>query len=56
VVSFQKLIAFNHGDAISHGAVTGLRLFQMGLTMLEHYCVSSFSSVSARRAARDRVP
>jgi hypothetical protein len=49
------LIAVNHGDAISHGTVTGLRVFQMGLTMLIPYCVSSFSSVSAIRAARDRA-
>jgi hypothetical protein len=51
------LIAINHGDAIAQGTVTGLRLFQMGLTLLIPYCVSTFSSVSAMRvSSSDREP
>jgi len=41
------LIAINHGDAIWHGHMDALRLFQMGLTEIVPYCVSTASSVEA---------
>ncbi len=46
------LIAINHWDAILRGEMTGQRLFQMGLTVLVPYCVSTYSSVSAIRAGQ----
>ena len=41
------LIAINHGNAIVEGTVDGTRIFQMVLTMLVPYCVSTASSVAA---------
>ncbi len=41
------LIAINHGDAILHGDVNGIRLFKMGLTVMVPYIVSTLSSVGA---------
>lgn len=46
------LIAINHGDAILSGEVSLNRILRMGLTVLVPYCVSTYSSVSALRAAR----
>lgn len=49
------LIAINHGDAIVHADVDGVRLCKMALTMLVPYLVSTLSSVGALRArTRDR--
>jgi hypothetical protein len=44
------LIAINHGDALVRGEWGADRLLRMGLTVLVPYCVSTLSSVSARRA------
>jgi len=44
------LIAINHGDAILRGDVTVGRLLRMLLTSMVPYCVSTASSVEARRA------
>ena len=44
------LIAINHGDAILRGDVTIGRLLRMLLTSMVPYCVSTASSVEARRA------
>jgi len=41
------LIAINHGNAIVEGTVDATRIFQMVLTMLVPYCVSTASSVAA---------
>lgn len=43
------LIAINHGDALLHGDLSWPRLLRMALTFLVPYCVSTFSSVQARR-------
>ena len=43
------LITINHGDAILSGAVTRRRIFQMALTVVVPYVVSSLSSVQAMR-------
>lgn len=41
------LIAINHGNAIVEGTVDATHIFQMVLTMLVPYCVSTASSVAA---------
>lgn len=46
------LIAINHGAAIISGQVTRTRVFQMCLTVLVPYIVSTVSSVSTRRELR----
>ena len=46
------LIAINHGAAIISGQVTRTRIFQMCLTVLVPYIVSTVSSVSTRRELR----
>jgi len=43
------LISINHGDAILKGEVTHRRLFQMALTVMVPYVVSTLSSVQAMR-------
>lgn len=43
------LISINHGDAILNGEVTHRRLFQMALTVMVPYIVSTLSSVQAMR-------
>lgn len=57
VVVGAILIAINHGPAILAGEVDASRVFQMGLTVLVPYMVSTLSSVQAMRelgARRDR--
>ncbi len=49
VVVGAILIAINHGDALMRGELGGARLWQMGLTILVPYTVSTLSSVSALR-------
>jgi hypothetical protein len=51
------LITINHGYAIVHGQVTPGRVWQMCLTVLVPYTVSTLSSVGAMReiARRDHV-
>jgi len=51
------LITINHGYAILHGQVTSGRVWQMCLTVLVPYTVSTLSSVGAMRemARRERV-
>jgi hypothetical protein len=51
------LITINHGHAIVHGQVTSGRVWQMGLTVLVPYVVSTLSSVGATRemARREQV-
>ena len=51
------LITINHGYAILHGQVTHGRIWQMCLTVLVPYMVSTLSSVGAMRemARRERV-
>ena len=46
------LIAINHGPAILAGELTGQRLFQIFLTYLVPYTVSTVSSVATRRELR----
>ena len=43
------LITINHGYAIVHGQVTSGRIWQMCLTVLVPYTVSTLSSVGAMR-------
>ena len=43
------LISINHGDAILKGEVSHKRLFQMALTVMVPYVVSTLSSVQAMR-------
>ena len=43
------LITINHGDAILNGTVTRRRIFQMALTVVVPYVVSTVSSVQAMR-------
>jgi len=45
------LAAINHGDALLAGDWSAARLFRIGLTALVPYCVTTFASVSALRAA-----
>ncbi|MDP3910007.1 MAG: nitrate/nitrite transporter NrtS [Gemmatimonadales bacterium] len=47
VVVGALLIAINHGDAIARGAIDGVSLWKMGLTVCVPYLVSTFSSVGA---------
>ncbi len=51
------LITINHGYAILHGQLTSGRIWQMCLTVLVPYTVSTLSSVGAMRemARRERV-
>jgi len=51
------LITINHGYAILHGQVTHGRIWQMCLTVLVPYTVSTLSSVGAMRemARKGRV-
>ena len=51
IVVGAVLILINHGDAIFHGDLSRGRIAQIGLTFLVPYCVSTFSSVAAMRAA-----
>ncbi|PWU13519.1 MAG: hypothetical protein C5B50_19155 [Verrucomicrobia bacterium] len=44
------LIAINHGAAILKAEVTAARLFQMALTAMVPYVVSTLSSVGALRS------
>lgn len=46
------LIAINHGDAILRGDVSARRVFQMCLTVLVPYSVSTTSSVLALLSAQ----
>jgi hypothetical protein len=46
------LVAINHGPAILSGGLTGERLFQIFLTYLVPYTVSTVSSVATRREIR----
>lgn len=46
------LIAINHGDALLHGDVDGVRVFRMFLTLFVPYAVSTTSSVAALRSVR----
>lgn len=43
------LVAINHGDALLRGDVSVGRVFQIVLTVLVPYCVSTCSSVGALR-------
>ena len=47
------LVAINQGDAIAAGAVDGVAVIKMGLTLVVPYLVSTFSSVGAMRGGRD---
>jgi hypothetical protein len=49
VVVGAILIAINHGDAILRGELPPARLFQMALTVLVPYIVSTLSSVGAMK-------
>lgn len=46
------LITINHADALLRGDVSAKRIWQMGLTYLVPYCVSTYSSVSALRSLK----
>lgn len=46
------LITINHADALLRGDVGAKRIWQMGLTYLVPYCVSTYSSVSALRSLK----
>jgi hypothetical protein len=46
------LIAINHGSAIISGQITRARVFQMCLTVLVPYVVSTASSVATRNERR----
>jgi len=50
------LVIINHGDAIVHGDLSAGRLLRIVLTVSVPYCVSTYSSVSALRAARRVEP
>jgi len=52
VVVGAILISINHGEAILHGRVGIERLFQMGLTIVVPYMVSTLSSVETMRAGK----
>ncbi|MEM7250131.1 MAG: nitrate/nitrite transporter NrtS [Pseudomonadota bacterium] len=41
--------AINHGDAIIDGQLTAKRFWQIGLTFIVPYLVSTYSSVAAKR-------
>ncbi|MFN9373521.1 MAG: nitrate/nitrite transporter NrtS [Planctomycetaceae bacterium] len=46
------LITINHADALLQGEMSVKRIWQMGLTYLVPYCVSTYSSVSALRSIK----
>jgi hypothetical protein len=46
------LITINHADALWRGDISSKRIWQMGLTYLVPYCVSTYSSVSALRSVQ----
>ena len=46
------LVAINHGPALVAGQLTGERLFQIFLTFLVPYTVSTVSSVATRHEMR----
>lgn len=46
------LITINHADALWRGDISSKRVWQMGLTYLVPYCVSTYSSVSALRSVQ----
>jgi hypothetical protein len=52
VVVGTILITINHADALWRGDVSVKRIWQMGLTYLVPYCVSTYSSVSALRGVQ----
>ena len=52
VVVGAILTTINHGDAILHGDVDGVRLFRIFLTVFVPYAVSTTSSVAALRSMR----
>jgi hypothetical protein len=49
------LITINHGSAILQGHVTSFRAFQMALTALVPYVVSTLSSVGALRERNEEL-
>jgi hypothetical protein len=51
IVVGTVLVAINHGDAILRGELGVGRLLRIALTVMVPYCVSTYSSVSALRAA-----
>lgn len=52
VIVGSVLIAINHGSAIISGQITSARVFQMCLTVLVPYIVSTASSVATRNERR----
>ena len=50
------LIAINHGQAIIAGQITQERIFQMLLTVVVPYMVSTASSVATRHELRQQLP
>jgi hypothetical protein len=46
------LTAINHGEALLHGDVDGMRVFRICLTVFVPYAVSTTSSVAALRSLR----
>jgi hypothetical protein len=46
------LITINHADALWRGDISSKRIWQMGLTYLVPYCVSTYSSASALRSVQ----
>ena len=58
VVVGTILVAINHGDALLRGDLSGGRVFRILLTICVPYCVSTYSSVGARRhqARRGAAP
>jgi hypothetical protein len=56
VVVGLVLIAINHGGALLKGEVTRARVFQMALTTVVPYVVSTLSSVGTLREGRDASP
>ena len=52
VVVGTILVIINHGDAIARGDLTTGRWLRIVLTVIVPYCVSTYSSVSALRAAQ----
>ncbi len=49
------LITINHGEAILKGQLSSARLFQMALTALVPYIVSTLSSVGALRERQEKM-
>ena len=56
VVVGAILVIINHGDAIARGDLTVGRWLRIALTAIVPYCVSTYSSVSALRAAQRQPP